>query len=180
MTTTIYFIRHAQSDSTVREDAIRPLTERGQEDSVELARVFKGRGIRRVYSSPYRRTVDTVQGLADECGLEIREVEGLRERRVGGWVEDFLAYAQEQWSDFTFKLEGGECLQEVQERNCVHFMPSLTTTKEARWRSERMARRSVQSFTTTTHPSAGKASAASSTGCPMCFACGLRDQPFWM
>lgn len=31
-------------------------------------------------------------------------------------MEDFYAYAQQQWQDFYFKLENGESLNEVQDR----------------------------------------------------------------
>lgn len=117
MTTTIYFIRHAESDAAVRDDAARPLTPKGQEDSFALARTMRTCGVDRIYSSPYRRTVDTVKGLAAETGLEIRLMEDFRERRVGEWVEDFFCFAQKQWGNFHYKLDGGECLREVQERN---------------------------------------------------------------
>jgi 2,3-bisphosphoglycerate-dependent phosphoglycerate mutase len=40
-----------------------------------------------------------------------------RERSVGAWVDDFRSFAQSQWTDFDYKLEGGECLREVQQRN---------------------------------------------------------------
>lgn len=33
------------------------------------------------------------------------------------WIEDFTSFTKKQWSDFTYKLSDGECLQEVQTRN---------------------------------------------------------------
>jgi 2,3-bisphosphoglycerate-dependent phosphoglycerate mutase len=38
-------------------------------------------------------------------------------RRSHCWIEDFTAFTQRQWQDFTYKLSDGECLQEVQNRN---------------------------------------------------------------
>ncbi|MEO3944301.1 histidine phosphatase family protein [Gorillibacterium sp. CAU 1737] len=117
MTTTLYFIRHAESDATVREEEIRPLTPKGTEDAKKLARFFSALELNEVYASPYQRTVDTVQGVADAHGLTVHLHEGLRERRVGSWVEDFMSYAHQQWGDFRYKLAEGECLEDVQRRN---------------------------------------------------------------
>ncbi|MBR5265583.1 MAG: histidine phosphatase family protein, partial [Clostridia bacterium] len=33
------------------------------------------------------------------------------------YVDDFPGFAEMQWADFEYKLETGECLREVQERN---------------------------------------------------------------
>jgi 2,3-bisphosphoglycerate-dependent phosphoglycerate mutase len=87
------------------------------EDTKKVTKVLADKGITNVYSSPYKRSVDTIRHFADSCGLEIKTHENFRERNVGTWVEDFKAYSANQWSDFGHKLEGGECLREVQQRN---------------------------------------------------------------
>ncbi len=115
--TTIYFVRHAESDVSVRDDLTRPLTARGEADALRVTTALKGLDIARVYSSPYKRAVDTVRDLAQTLGLEIITIDDLRERAVGGWVEDFVGFAKKQWSDFSFKLPGGESPGEVQVRN---------------------------------------------------------------
>ena len=48
--------------------------------------------------------------------LPINKDEGLRERKIGRWVEDFYEFAEKQWRDFDYKLENGESLNEVQNR----------------------------------------------------------------
>ncbi len=113
----LYFVRHAESDFTVREDAIRPLTPRGRQDALKVTAALKDKDITKIYSSPYTRAMDTVSDLAETLDLDVVKVDDLRERAVGGWVEDFPTYTQSQWADFSYKNAGGESLAEVQERN---------------------------------------------------------------
>ncbi len=118
METTLFFVRHARPDVSVRDEATRPLTPDGAEAAERVADFFAGAGISAVWSSPYLRAVDTVRPLALRQGLTVRTDEGFRERKVeNGWIDDFRAFSRKQWSDFTFKLDGGECLREVQQRN---------------------------------------------------------------
>ncbi len=116
--TTVYFIRHAQSDPTVREDAIRPLTPEGLEDTKQITACLRDRGIRHILSSPYLRTVQTVTHLAGTLGLPIETDADFREREAGGWHgEDFLHFIRAQWEDFDYHIQDGECLRSVQQRN---------------------------------------------------------------
>jgi 2,3-bisphosphoglycerate-dependent phosphoglycerate mutase len=116
--TNIYFVRHAQPDISIKDDMLRPLTEKGMADTKRVTKVLKDRNIEAIYSSPYKRAYDTVKDLAEVTRLEINIVEGFRERKVDNvWVDDFKAFSRRQWEDFNFKLECGECLREVQERN---------------------------------------------------------------
>ena len=118
METTLYFVRHARPDVNVRDDATRPLTPEGAEAAEGVADFFTGAGITAVWSSPYLRAVDTVRPFALRQGLTVHTDADFRERKVeNGWIDDFRAFSRNQWSDFTFKLDGGECLREVQQRN---------------------------------------------------------------
>ena len=110
--TTIYFIRHAQSDSNVREDAIRPLTEKGLNDCALVTEFLRDKKIDAVLSSPYKRAVDTVSGFAEAAGLKLQTVEDFRERRFGSaWIDDFKAFFKEQWADFSSRQPDGESLR---------------------------------------------------------------------
>lgn len=117
MATTVYFIRHAESDFNIKDDHTRPLTAEGQQAAQDLLSVFSNTEFSTIYSSPYQRTIDTVKPLAISKGISIQERADFRERCIGQWVEDFESYARSQWSDFDFKIEGGESLRAVQERN---------------------------------------------------------------
>lgn len=116
--TTVYFVRHAASDHAAQDERTRPLTPQGRESCAQVCAVLRGRGITRVFSSPYRRAVDTVAPFAREAGLAVETVEEFRERRVDSvWVEDFMGFCRRQWADFDYALSGGETLAQVQRRN---------------------------------------------------------------
>ena len=116
--TNIYFVLHAEPNYENHNDRLRELTEKGLRDRETVTEYLADKNIHAVLSSPYRRAVDTVKHFADGQGLEIELVEDFRERTVDNvWIEDFNAFAQRQWTDFDYKLEGGECLREVQQRN---------------------------------------------------------------
>lgn len=117
MMTKIYFVRHAEPDIKIKDDMARPLTERGIIDSIKIKNYLENKSISRIYSSPFKRAVDTIKSFADLIGLEIRLVYDLRERNIGTWIDDFTNFAMRQWEDFGYKLEGGENLKEVQVRN---------------------------------------------------------------
>ncbi|MCL2776336.1 MAG: histidine phosphatase family protein, partial [Oscillospiraceae bacterium] len=121
--TTIYFIRHAESDYSVRESRIRPLTEKGLADRKLVTAYLQDKNIDVVLSSPYKRAVDTLADFAEKYGFEIGLIEDLREHDSGSKKvkierEDFATVMECFWSDFKNRLgDDGECLADVQERN---------------------------------------------------------------
>ena len=117
MKTYIYFVRHAQPDFSIKDDLTRPLSEQGLADTKKVTNVLMNRNIIAIYSSPYKRAIDTIKDFADNSGIGIITNNDFCERRVGEWVEDFRGYSEKQWHNFDFKLFGGESLKEVQERN---------------------------------------------------------------
>lgn len=118
MTTTLYFIRHAQPDLSIRDEQKRPLTPAGILSSKELVNQFLPKSIDAFYSSPYQRAVDTIKPLASAYNLEIIYLNDFRERAItDDWIEDFNHFTHQQWTDFNYKLPNGECLNEVQIRN---------------------------------------------------------------
>lgn len=124
--TTVYFIRHAQSDSTVHDDRTRPLTEAGLKDSHLVTACLSGKGISHILSSPYQRTIQTVTHLAETLGLPIETDADFREREAGGWHgENFLSFIRAQWEDFSYHIMDGECLADVQKRNVAALERAL-------------------------------------------------------
>lgn len=116
--TTVYFVRHAQPNYENHDDLSRELTQKGLQDRIKVVEALKNTEIHAVFSSPYKRAVDTVAPLAESRGLAIETDPDFRERKVGdGWLEDFTAFAKGQWADFDFALEHGESLRQVQTRN---------------------------------------------------------------
>lgn len=118
--TKIYFVRHAQPDTSSGYNPGFPLTEQGKRDALLVEDVLRDKGITAVYSSSYIRAVMTVEPFARSAGLEIHQEYELRERTSGKWENSFETYAdyiEAQINDFSCKPEDGESLDEVQKRN---------------------------------------------------------------
>jgi 2,3-bisphosphoglycerate-dependent phosphoglycerate mutase len=115
--TTVYFIRHAESDISVREDRARPLTVKGLADSARLAEWFRDVPIDHIYSSPYLRAWQTLSDLAALKGLDIQPEEDFRERQSLGWVANFNEHLRWLWEDFNHCDAGEEAMRQVQNRN---------------------------------------------------------------
>lgn len=110
METTIYLIRHAQSHPCADEHTSQwPLSSRGQEQAGALAPLLQALGIERLYSSPYRRCVDTVRPFAERSGLEVRLQHGLEEWKITPcWQSDLYDVWTKCWEDSGFALSGCE------------------------------------------------------------------------
>lgn len=125
MATKVYFVRHAEPDFSIKDDMIRPLTDKGMEDSKKVTKALINKDINSIFSSPYKRAYDTIKDLAIAIDMEIQVHNDFRERNVGTWVEDFKAFSLNQWSDFDFKMLEGDSLREVQERNIAALLQLL-------------------------------------------------------
>ncbi|PHG65109.1 histidine phosphatase family protein [Bacillus wiedmannii] len=122
--TTIYFVRHAHSTYT-KEERERPLSEKGHCDAENVTRLLKDKHIDVVISSPYKRAMQTVQGIANTYNLSIQLEEDLRERLLSKEpVQDFNDALQKVWEDWTFAYEGGES-NDVAQRRAVICMQSI-------------------------------------------------------
>ncbi|MDU7966355.1 MAG: histidine phosphatase family protein [Paeniclostridium sordellii] len=114
----IYFVRHAKPDFSVHDDLTRPLTDKGIIDSKKLCEFLKEKSINKIYSSPYKRSIDTIKELAQNLNIKIEVVDDFRERKISNiWIEDFNEFSKSQWENFEYKLNDGESLNEVQSRN---------------------------------------------------------------
>ena len=116
--TTVYFVRHAEPNYENHDDRLRELTQKGLEDSKRVTRFLSDKRVDKVYSSPYKRAVDTIRDFAKAAGLEIHLEEDFRERKIDScWIEDFEAFCRAQWQDFDYRRSDGETLRGVQIRN---------------------------------------------------------------
>ena len=86
-TTTLIFVRHAEKEAAPADDP--GLTDAGRQRVAELTRQLSDAdvvaGVDAIYSSPFKRTMETVQPLATRLGLDINEYdpsdnEGVLER----------------------------------------------------------------------------------------------------
>jgi 2,3-bisphosphoglycerate-dependent phosphoglycerate mutase len=78
--TTIYLVRHAHAEW--RDDDSRPLSNAGIEAANVVADRLASRPIAAVYTSPSRRSVETVEALALRLRLRPEVVSDLREREL--------------------------------------------------------------------------------------------------
>ena len=60
MKTDVYFVRHAQPDFSIKDDAIRPVSEKGMEDTKKVTYTLINKNITAIYSSPFKRAIDTI------------------------------------------------------------------------------------------------------------------------
>ncbi len=128
----MFLIRHAESEANAsRTFAARvidpPLSPKGVTDAERIAERLASEGIRRIYSSPLRRALQTAQALASRSHLDLEVLPDLREVDVGvldgksskskkNW--EIYERVLEKWSagDLEAAFEGGESLGQVCKR----------------------------------------------------------------
>src|SRR5689334_16614527 len=98
MLTEIYLIRHGWADRDPAVPYEPPpgpgLSERGRDEARQTANFLSGRGIRRLYVSPFRRTHETAEYIGEQLGLLLRIQELLMEARNDESVETLRTRAQ--------------------------------------------------------------------------------------
>ncbi|WP_226683224.1 histidine phosphatase family protein [Sutcliffiella horikoshii] len=122
--TNLYFIRHAHSTYTP-DELERPLSEKGMQDAEKILAAIKPDIIEVAVSSPYKRAIQTIEGVAEYFNLDIEIFEDLKERTLTGKpAEDFTAAITKVWEDSNFAWEGGESNMEAQARGIkvVHHL----------------------------------------------------------
>lgn len=127
--TKIFFVRHAEPVHSWEDDRTRPLTEEGFNDSKKVTALLKTIKVDCFYSSPYKRSHDTIFEGSVFHGLDITHDERLRERQKGVDGNNPGMF-QKRWSDFEFCEEGGESLGVVQKRNMASIFELLSREKD--------------------------------------------------
>ncbi|MGM0792055.1 MAG: histidine phosphatase family protein [Bacillota bacterium] len=127
MPTNLYFVRHAHSTYTPDELA-RPLSSRGFADAERITGILEKENIDIVISSPYRRAVQTVEGVAKVIGQEVIIEDGFKERNLSAKpVEDFNLAITKVWEEPSFSWEGGESNIDAQKRGIEATLKVLET-----------------------------------------------------
>jgi len=78
----VFLVRHAKAGDRRKwegADLLRPVSKKGRKQADALVALFADLDVARILSSPSVRCVQTVQPLADRCGIKVEETEALAE-----------------------------------------------------------------------------------------------------
>lgn len=111
---TVYLVKHCQATG---QEPQAELTEEGKEQAIELMRFFEKLNIKHIISSPFTRTIQSIQPTADSLGLQV-EIDGrLAEHKlISKNLKDWLERLEESVRDKDLKMAGGESSREVAKR----------------------------------------------------------------
>ncbi|KAA0549876.1 histidine phosphatase family protein [Bacillus sp. BGMRC 2118] len=128
MNTFIYLVRHGDSPKTGDEGS-RGLTQTGEEHATQVAERLRKEGIHAILSSPYTRSLLTVEKLANELNQEVLVYEELKERMYS--VEsnrisdkELLPLLEKSFSNPKFSLIGAESNEDCQKR-AIHVLQKI-------------------------------------------------------
>ncbi|WP_423407320.1 histidine phosphatase family protein [Heyndrickxia sp. MSNUG] len=103
---TVYLVRHASAEG---QPIDAPLTEQGRKQALALVEFFKQKEIDLIFSSPFKRAIDTIKPLSDSKKINIIEDSRLGERVLSTVsFEDWRDKLKQSFDDFDLVFEGGE------------------------------------------------------------------------
>jgi 2,3-bisphosphoglycerate-dependent phosphoglycerate mutase len=113
--TTLYFIRHAQSNPQHSLDNSEyPLSEVGEKQADDIVPLLQTLNLTRMYCSPFLRCRQTIRPFVKQTNIEVSTHEALREMKsAAGLIADFEAVWQQSWDDSGFALPGCESSREA-------------------------------------------------------------------
>jgi len=121
MKTFIYMVRHGESPKTGYTEKERVLTKKGEIDAHRITELLLSENIDVFVSSPYKRSILTIQELADASNKEIQVLEDLKERiffaqdtRIPD--KELFPLLEKSYTDPNYALPGGESNEECQKR----------------------------------------------------------------
>jgi 2,3-bisphosphoglycerate-dependent phosphoglycerate mutase len=134
MSTFVYMVRHGESPKEGNERT-RGLTPKGHLDAKRVTDILKDEKIDAVVSSPYIRSILTVEKLAEQIGQEVIVYEGLKERifssednRVSD--KELVPLLEKSFGEPNFALEGAESNADCQKRAINVLKELLETFKD--------------------------------------------------
>lgn len=134
MSTFVYMVRHGDSPKEEPERT-RGLTAKGQKEARQVTAILKGEGIDTVVSSPYKRSIMTVEKLAEHIGAEILVFEDLKEKRFSSddmriTDQELQPLLEKSFADPSFGLAGAESNGDCQKRAVKVLKELLTVCEE--------------------------------------------------
>ena len=126
---TYFLLRHGQADHIIsgtiaskNTEATNPphLTKVGISQARKAAEELAGKGISMIYSSPYARTMETAEIVAERLGLKVVQDDRLVEIDAGFLdgksIEEYREFFRKPEEELTKKAGGGEDLYDVRDR----------------------------------------------------------------
>lgn len=132
----VLLLRHAyagRSATWTGDDAKRPLSVRGKEQTIQLAESFADLGIQRIVSSPADRCVQTVEPLAAAIGLEVETSKALAE---GADIDDTVALLRKLAKKQSVAVTHGDVIFDVLEylgASGTALPPLINAKKGSTW-----------------------------------------------
>lgn len=120
LSTVVYMVRHGESPKE-GNDRTRGLTEKGYLDAQRVTDILKDEKIDAVVSSPYIRSILTVEKIAQQIGQEVLVFEDLKERifaseNIRLADKELVQILGKSFFDSNFSIEGGESNADCQKR----------------------------------------------------------------
>ena len=110
----LILLRHAAALGQAPE---ADLSDAGYQQAEKLAEHLGQHPIDTVFSSPYKRAVETIAPFAQQADLKIHTLDNLRERTLSATPrEDWLKHVELSFQDRHYKLPGGENLHMTTQR----------------------------------------------------------------
>ena len=110
----VILVRHAASTGPSPEAR---LSEEGYQQSLSLVEKLAPFGIDAVFSSPYKRALETIEPFAVNHDFDIQILVDLRERKLSAQpTDDWLEHIRRSFADHDHHLEGGESLVDTRAR----------------------------------------------------------------
>lgn len=108
-----------------------PLSVKGEEEARHLFDYEELKEVKKIYTSSYSSGIATGKYIAEALHLDMYVDERLNERKVGILgTKDLRMLKEMQEHDFTYKLNNGECLEEVKARVRAFLKEVLNNDKE--------------------------------------------------
>ncbi|PFA63067.1 histidine phosphatase family protein [Bacillus sp. AFS015802] len=135
MNTYIYMVRHGDSPKQGIERT-RELTQKGMSDAKIVTDLLKKENIDSVVSSPYLRSVQTVEGISQYIGQPVVIEEDLKERIFSSGNKrisdgELGPILKKSFDDPNFAVKGGESNAECQKR-AISVLNTILNTYEGK------------------------------------------------
>ena len=124
----IYLVRHCQATG---QEPSASLTTEGRNQATKIAQTLGSIPFDKLYSSPFRRAVQSIEPLALQLDKAITLDDRLEERALSGeTIDNWLEELEKTFRDLSYTVPGGESSQEATSRGIAAISDVIHNTKE--------------------------------------------------